>query len=327
MPFRPACIPKTQTIAPNLLDTGVLSQLQNLKIKAKYCINKQYFEFDIKSILTEQLRINSQVSNTLLSQLSHVWRAGELGSASTQTIGTGYNALSRVLPGGGWPCGAMTEILQSQPGRHEWGLLTPALGTLQAATAVGLIVLVGAPYCPFGPALGARQLDMHRLLNINPVQYGQAPNDSPAMLWATREALQCADVCAVLAWLPNARSAHLRRLQIAAQIHNKLLFVFRPLQAQHDSSPAPLRLRIAGVPYAASATAYSLQIDVFKRRGSLLSAPVLIDTRPPRLAALLAASRERVHQHGPERQSALFDMSEILRKPLYALDRTASLQH
>ena len=305
-----------------------MRQLQNIKIKAKYCINKQYFDLTFDFILTTQLHIiNAQARTALLDQLTHVWRAGELGSASAKTIDTGYSALSCVLPGGGWPCGAMTEILQPQPGRHEWGLLAPALGALQAASAVGLIVLVGAPYCPFGPALGARQLDMHRLLNINPNQYGQATNDNPAMLWATREALQCADASAVLAWLPEARSAHLRRLQITAQIHNKLLFVFRPLQAQHDSSPAPLRLRLAGVPNAGSAVTHNLQIDVFKRRGPLLSAPVLIDTRPPRLAALLAASRERIHQHEPERQRALFDMSEILRKSLHALDRTASLQH
>jgi len=271
--------------------------------------------------------INGQARPGLIDKLTHVWRAGELGSANAQTIGTGYSALSRVLPGGGWPCGAMTEILQPQPGRHEWGLLAPALGELQAASAVGLIVLVGAPYCPFGPALGARQLDMQRLVNINPAKNDQLRNDNPAMLWATREALLCSDVCAVLAWLPEARSAHLRRLQITAQIHNKLLFVFRPLQAQHDSSPAPLRLRLAGVPNATSAVTHNLQIDVFKRRGPLLSAPVLIDTRPPRLAALLAASRERIHQHEPERQRALFDMSEILRKSLHALDRTASLQH
>ena len=283
--------------------------------------------------MTHQLRTKTPVGITLLDQLSHVWRAGELGIASAQTIGTGYDALSHVLPGSGWPCGAMTEILQPQPGLQEWGLLAPALGSLQAASTTGLVVLVGAPYCPFGPALGARQLDMHRLLNIHPAKNDQARNDNPAMLWATREALQCADVCAVLAWLPEARSAHLRRLQIAAQTYNKLLFVFRPHQAQLDSSPAPLRLRIAGVPQVASTAndlhACNLQIDVFKRRGPPLAAPVLIDTRPPRLAKLLAASRERIHQHEPERQSEspLFDISEILREPLHALDRSASLQH
>ncbi len=257
-----------------------------------------------------------------ISDIPHVWRAGELGAASLQTISTGYDALSQVLPGGGWPCGAMTEVLQSMSGQHEWGLVAPALSALQSASPSGLVVLVGAPYCPFGPALGARQINMQRLLSVSSVK-SPVKNDGPAMLWATREALQCADVAAVLAWLPDARSAHLRRLQIAALSSNKLLFVFRPLQAQHDASPAPLRLKLAGT----AQSIHNLQIDVFKRRGPLVAAPVLIDTRPPRLAALLAASRERVHQHAPEPVPTLFDLSDILRKPLYALDRTASLQH
>ena len=301
--------------------------MQKIKIKAKYCINKQYFELLFDYILTTQLHIiNAQARPALLDQITNVWRAGELGSASAQTIGTEYNALNRVLPGGGWPCGAMTEVLQAQSGQYEWGLVAPAVGTLQAASPCGMVVLVGAPYCPFGPALGARQLDMRRLLCIN----SAAKNDNPAMLWATREALQCADVGAVLAWLPDARGAHLRRLQIAALSADKLLFVFRPLHAQHDSSPAPLRLKLAGM--AQAGAGHNLQIEVFKRRGPLLAAPVLIDTRPPRLAALLAASGERVHQHETEPAPApyapaLFDMSEILRKSLHALDRTASLQH
>ena len=50
-----------------------------------------------------------------------------------------------------------------------------------------------------------------------------------------------------------------------------------------------------------------------------------------KLAALLAASRERSHQHLPHPEPvpvpAVFDMSGILRKPLYALDRTASLEY
>ena len=263
-----------------------------------------------------------QTSPAKPDALDHVWRADALGSASLQTIGTGYPNLSKVLPGGGWPCGAMTEVLQARSGQHEWGLVAPALAALQSASPAGLVVLVGAPYCPFGPALGARQINMQRLLSISSVK-SAVKNDGPAMLWATREALQCADVCAVLAWLPDARSAHLRRLQITALISGKLLFVFRPLQAQHDASPAPLRLKLAGT----AESIHNLQIDVFKRRGPLLAAPVLIDTRPPRLAALLAASRERVHQHAPVPAPAMFDLSGILRKPLHALDRTASLQH
>lgn len=140
-----------------------------------------------------------------LPDLAHVWRAGELGSASLQTVGTGYAALDEVLPGGGWPQGALIEVLQPQAGLHEWGLIAPALAAMQLASPDQLMVLVGAPYLPFGPALGARQLNMQRLLCV---QAGQAnQGKAPALLWATREALQCADVGAVLAWLPDARSA------------------------------------------------------------------------------------------------------------------------
>src|SRR5206468_4347750 len=139
---------------------------------------------------------------------------GELGSASLQTVDTGYAALNHVLPGGGWPQGALIEVLQPQAGLHEWGLIAPALAAAQAEAPNPLMVLVGAPYLPFGPALCARQINMQRLLCV---QAGQAnQGKAPALLWATCEVLQCADVAAVLAWLPDARSAHLRRLQIAA---------------------------------------------------------------------------------------------------------------
>ncbi len=258
---------------------------------------------------------------------AHVWRAGELGSASLQTVDTAYAALNGVLPGGGWPQGALVEVLQSQAGQHEWGLVAPALARVQAEAPATWMVLVRAPYRPFGPALGARQLNMQRLLCVQ-AESGQAP----ALLWATREALQCADVAAVLAWLPDARSAHLRRLQIAAHAHNKLLFVFRPLRAQNESSPAPLRLLIEG----ATGDAGNLSVTVLKRRGPPLAAPVLLDTRPARLAALLAASRERARR---QREEAGIPAPMLLpsrvsspvtspQGPLHALlDRIAYLNH
>ena len=257
-----------------------------------------------------------------MGALSQVWRAGELGSASQHCVETGYVALKQVLPGGGWPQGALIELLQPQAGLHEWGLLAPALAALQGVEfgqssqsrqSSQLVVLVGAPYLPFGPALGARQLDMRRLLCVR-------AGDGPARLWATREALQCADVASVLAWLPDARSAHLRRLQIAAHAHNKLLFVFRPWRAQHESSPAPLRLLLEGT----LSEAGNLLVHVLKRRGPPLAAPVLLTTRPARLLALLAASRERVRRRREELTPEPSPSSASPWLP-HALDRTASL--
>ncbi len=255
---------------------------------------------------------------------THIWRAGELGSASLQTVDTGYATLNQVLPGGGWPQGALVEVLQPQAGLHEWGLIAPALAAVQTQTPVRLTVLVGAPYLPFGPALGARQLNMQRLLCVQAKQ-----GDGPALLWATREALQCADVAAVLAWLPDARSAHLRRLQIAAHAHNKLLFVFRTPRAQQESSPAPLRLLLEGT----LSEAGNLLVHVLKRRGPPLASPVLLATRPARLSALLAASRERARRQREELaplRLPSFGSPPVTspQSPVHALlDRITSLHH
>ncbi len=249
-----------------------------------------------------------------------VWRAGGLGGASARTVATGYEALNQVLPGEGWPLGALVEVLQAHAGQHEWGFAAPALAAIQREEPAKLTVLVGAPHLPFGPALGARQINMQRLLSIH-AQKGQAPS----LLWAAREALQCADVAAVLAWLPDARSAHLRRLQIAAHAHDKLLFVFRPLRAQNESSPAPLRLLLEG----AVSDAGNVLVHVLKRRGPPLAAPLLLDTRPERLSALLAASRDRARRKREETAPTL--PSFVSTSPSVfvdaLLDRTAHFSH
>jgi protein ImuA len=253
------------------------------------------------------------------SGFTHIWRAGELDGTVLQTVASGHRQLDIVLPGQGWPQGALIEVLQPQAGLHEWGLLAPGLNAVQCTAGAAsdknyrsgkgsksikrdqmgtrLLILVNPPRQPFGPALGAWRIDMPRMLCIN-------GSDAPSLLWATREALQCADVAAVLAWLPDARSAHLRRLQIAAHAHNKLLFVFRPLRAQHESSPAPLRLLLEGAlrdddPVRANVN-MNVRVTVLKRRGPPLASPILLDTRPARLAALLAASRERLRRQREE---------------------------
>lgn len=271
---------------------------------------------------------------TAAPDIASVWRASELSDERLHTLDTGYADLNRELPGGGWPQGALIEILQPQSGQREWGLLAPVLAALQSAksttqNAKTLLVLTGAPYLPFGPALRARELAMHRVLSVH-TEAGNAP----ALLWATREALQCADVAAVLAWLPDARSAHLRRLQIAAHTHHKLLFVFRPLRAQNESSPAPLRLLLEGHISASDESGESadVQVQILKRRGPPLATPLRLATRPARLSALLLASRERVRQRRQD-DAAVPVVPAAPTHPVFsnqaphALDRTASLHH
>ncbi len=205
-----------------------------------------------------------------------VWQADALSGAPARVLATGDPLLDAQLPGGGWPLGALSEILQP-PGVHsEWRLLLPAL----ARCGTGAVVLVGAPQMPFGPALGAQGLDPQRLLWV----VAQA---GAQRLWATEQALRCADVDAVLVWLEPVRADQLRRLQMAAAEYTKLLFVLRPERAHGESSPAALRLWAAP---AAEDQGDALEVRALKRRGPPLSQALYLAARPSRLARLLAAS-------------------------------------
>lgn len=250
-----------------------------------------------------------------------VWRGDELASAEARVVSTGHVALDAQLPGGGWPIGALTEVLQAAPEAQVWQLLVPALA-LTVRLRGGRVVLVGAPQVPFAPALAAAGLPIETLLWVR-------GDTAVARSWACEQALRCADVAAVLAWLPQARAADLRRLQLAAAQHENLLFVFRPEAQALVASPARLRLRLRFAPARdAAATARGkesaaparivaigtrqsidedtsdadsedadhagrMDVDVLKRRGPPLASPLTLPARGERLAALLRAALQR----------------------------------
>ena len=61
-----------------------------------------------------------------------VWRGGGLVSSAPVTP-TGFVSLDRELPGGGWPAGALTELLVRHAGIGELQLVLPALAALSWA--------------------------------------------------------------------------------------------------------------------------------------------------------------------------------------------------
>lgn len=238
-------------------------------------------------------------------QLAHVWRGRELAQAPERVLPTGHAALDAELPGRGWPVGCVIEILQAQPQQHVWRLLAPALAQCTAAQP-GPVLLVSPPCEPFGPGVQGQGVPADRLLCVHA--------DQPsARLWATEQALRCADVTAVLAWLPRARSEELRRLHLCAQQHDRFLVVLRGVESREHSSPARLRLLVEGVD--------AMQVRILKRRGPPLLQPLQLPAQHPRLAALLAARRSR----GVGLPAALPLASSAAQRGSHVLDRTASL--
>ena len=218
-----------------------------------------------------------------------VWRADALahGVSPQRVVATGHALLDAQLPGGGWPLGGLCEILQHHSPQHEWRLLLPALSALQQAgghpSAAAWVVLIGAPQVPFGPALAARGLNLQRLMWVTASAVAER-------LWAAEQALRCAEVAAVLLWLPQVQAAALRRLQVAAQTHAKLLFVLRPARARSESSPALLRLLLGSDQARGQALPDPdvVQVALLKRRGPPLAQTLALPAPVPGLSALLA---------------------------------------
>ena len=253
------------------------------------------------------------ISYSFVSARHNVWRGDELGSADAQVMTTGHAALDAELPGGGWPVGALTEILQGAPDAHVWQLLLPVLARA-AGTRKGPVVLIGAPHEPFGPALAAGGLPPESLMWIGgglPDRVGRSGSTSQSHMWACEQALRCADVAAVMAWLPQARVGELRRLQLAAAQHEGLLFVFRSESVALSASPARLRIRLV------SAEGGQMDVHLLKRRGPPLAQPLTLPARNARMTALLAASqwrRQRSRQRDIEEIAATKDATSTAAK-------------
>lgn len=223
-----------------------------------------------------------------------VWRADSLPAGQHAVWPTGFAALDASLPGGGWPCGALTEVLQPTGQHLEWQLVLPALapGLEQALRPGGAMrsgwVLVGAPHVPHLRGLQARGLSATQLAALVSVQ----ATEPAQRLWACEHALHSPSVAAVLAWLPFAPPQALRRLQHAAQQHGCLLWVFRPVSAHMQATPAVLRLQAS----AHTRTGW-LEVAVLKRRGPPLAQPLQLPSPDLGLHAALAGARWLRAQH------------------------------
>jgi protein ImuA len=185
---------------------------------------------------------------------------------------SGFPELDAVLPGGGWPCAAVSEVLVSQFSVVEFRLLSAVFGMLTRAGRS--VALVGPSLEPYAPGLRHDGVDERHLVWIDV----DTPKDR---LWSTEQLVKGGGFGAVLAWLPLVRSEQIRRLQVLAGRCKGLVFLCRPEVAARDSSAAPLRVR------ARVQTDWQIAVDVLKRKGTPLDAPILLPSMPGGLGAIM----------------------------------------
>jgi len=198
----------------------------------------------------------------LASLLSHpdIWRgddcAGELAS-----LPSGFPELDAALPGGGWPRGALTELLLEREGIGELRLTLPALVRLQAEGRS--IVWVVPPYRPHAPALLAAGLDLSRLIVVRGCTAAEA-------LWAYEQALRAPECGAAFGWMQAREERVVRRLQVAAREGRTWGVLWRRPGQRITGSAAPLRLSL-------DSEQGKLALRILKRRGAELARPITVD--------------------------------------------------
>lgn len=200
------------------------------------------------------------ILDQLISNRTDLWRGRSPSPAGGNGIPSGFAGLDALLPDGGWPRGALVEILVGGPGRGGLDLILPALARLSREGR--WVALVAPPLSPYAPGWAGAGLDLCRLLLIH------APEGHEG-LWALEQALRSGACSAVLGWLGRMAMPSLRRLQLAAEAGRVTGFLFRPEAAQADPSPAPLRLQVATRPKG-------LEVRILKCRGGWPVAPLLL---------------------------------------------------
>ena len=202
----------------------------------------------------------------LFEQRADIWRGRGAFPKTNSGIPTGFAELDALLPGGGWPKGALTEIL-SEPssaslresrGSGALWLTMPALAQLSQQPR--WLTWIAPPHIPYAPALTNMGVDLTKVLLVH-------PKTQADMLWALEQALRSGTCSAVLAWLGNINPKSLRRLQLAAETGKTwgLLFCQRPYAP--SGSTAALRLKV-------EPTYEGLAVEVLKQRGGWPTGPL-----------------------------------------------------
>ncbi|KAF1051762.1 MAG: Cell division inhibitor SulA [Stenotrophomonas maltophilia] len=181
-----------------------------------------------------------------------VWK-GQVETPPSGRQPTGHAGLDALLPSGGWPESALSEILLAAPGLGELRLVWPALARLSQAGE--RIALVAPPFLPYPHAWQGAGVVLERLSII------QA--EGKEALWAAEQCLRSGSCGAVLCWPQAADDRALRRLQVAAETGQTLGFAYRPLREAVNPSPAALRLALDNRP---------AQLRILKCRGGLAPA-------------------------------------------------------
>ncbi len=187
-----------------------------------------------------------------------IWRGSEQSRADSAGIPSGFDAFDEKL--GGWPLGALVELIPQREGIGEFSILLPALARLSKDER--WVALINPPYIPYAPALANAGIDLAKVVVVR-------ATGATNILWSMEQTLRSGACSAVLGWPASITEQAIRRLQLATEAGQALGAYFTQPGALARTSPVPYRLQIDG-------TIDNIRVEVLKRRGGGLTSPLHI---------------------------------------------------
>lgn len=145
---------------------------------------------------------------------------------------TGFPELDAILPGHGWPRGALTRIRMPESGAGM-GLLLPLLARLTQAGET--VALVSPPAIPHAPGWAQAGLDLRHLLVVDAADRQQA--------WTLEQLLRSGSCRAVIGWIEAFGMTTERRLQLAAEAGHAFGFLLYTRNTSRSVAALSLALR------------------------------------------------------------------------------------
>lgn len=199
-------------------------------------------------------------------------------------ISSGCGPLDRLMPGGGFRRGTVTEWLAAGEGSGATGLALAA--ARQACREGGALVVLDRRREFYPPAAVRLGIELQGLIVV---RAGSQADDR----WALDQALRCRGVAAVVAWPEKLDGRTFRRLQLAAEEGGGLGLLIRPPAARREPSWADVRLLVEPLPVGpALSVKRRLRIHLLRCHGAASGRSVDLEiddeTRTVHLAARLA---------------------------------------
>jgi hypothetical protein len=198
-----------------------------------------------------EIVVNTKLEE-ILKEHPTLWHGQGIPRHDGKGIPTGFQGLDAVLPGGGWPPGALVDIVTEHRGIGELGILLPAMARLCGS---GLqAVWIDPSFIPYAPTLRQAGVNTHHVLIVGPCR---SEGDIP---WCMEKILRSASCGMAMAWPRQLDFRATRRLQLAAEAGGSLGFLFHAT----DPGNSPTALRICLSPRDGA-----LVVRIAKARGTL----------------------------------------------------------